>query len=198
MNKLLALLTLSFALACGGAPPADPPVVQPKPMSAHAEAPSITALSTNLKDYSNDKKEWSIGLPDNMKVIKQDENQVQVQADDGSVMGLLRADTHASTTAVANGILVEMVEKGEHPVSMKDIKIGEWDGKVMIFHETNAPDLKAMTAFSTGSHAYIYLYMGYATRERSEAYRASMMTIVISEAENALPKQTTPAKKTTH
>ncbi len=202
-KKILIALSLSAAMACGGSkPPADPPVAQEKPVApqvAQQAEPEPTTLSATLKTYANAKKEWSISLPDNMEIVSQDDTKVVVKAQDGSMMGFIRADGQMDTDTLAAGVIYEGTQRGENPVGAKDIKVGEWDAKMVIFHTTGATDVKAFTVFGSGTHGFLFVYMGYANRDRFKAYITSLNTITVSDKPvktTTAPATKTPAKKT--
>lgn len=210
LKKILIALSLSAAMACGGSkPPADPPIAQDKPVAPQVAqqadpGPVVqpTVLSTTLKPYTNSKKEWSISLPDNMEVVAQEDDKIVVKAEDGSVMGFVRADGAIDTDTLAAGVVYAGTQKGETPAGAKDVKVGEWEAKMVLFHTLGAPDVKAFTVFGSGTHGFLYMYMGYANRDRFKAYMNSMSTITISDkpvktAPVADPSRNkAPAKKT--
>lgn len=202
-KKILIALSLSAAMACGGSkPPADPPIAQDKPTTpqvAQQAAPQMTTLSATLKTYTNAKKEWSVGLPDNMEIVSQDDNKIVVKAEDGSMMGFIRAEGQMDTDTLAAGVVYEGTQRGDNPVGAKDIKVGEWEAKMIVFHNAGAPDVKAFTVFGSGTHGFLYVYMGYATRDRFQAYIASLNTITVSDKPvktPATPATKAPTKKT--
>ena len=181
------MLAMSLVLAaCSGSTvkPIPPPPTEVSVADAGTppevkvvEAPKVSAISATLKTYTNSTGEWTVGMPDNLTLVAQTDDEVKMKADDGSVFQFIR-QSQAGDLETFTGTLIMAMNKYK-PSIVEETQIGKWPASVVIYERTSG--VMAFVLVSTDIHWYACIYAGYNNTDRFHTYKSIVESIQIND-----------------
>lgn len=190
------VLALSLVLA-GCSATSKPVPVAPPPTTIAApkeevKAPVVTTLSATTKVYSG--PSWSVALPDNMKVVNQDDDTVVVRADDQTEFRFVRqAGDKSSLEDLTNGLVMAFMVRGHQPDFMGAGVMDKHATSVVGF--SGAKGIAVFFLTATGSNTYALIYMGTGSKERVEVVKAALSSVKLTDKVMPAKPVAKPVKK---